>query len=302
MQNQQAIATRPGGATGQRSRSAELSSAVHAPAHPMNELQRTIGNQAVQRALRLLRSRTIQPKLAISEPGDVYEQEADRVADQVMRMPDSDISVAASPSSGMFALQRKCACGDHTMAGGECSECSEKKRLGLQTKLKVNDPGDIYEREADRIADQVMTASAHSEIGGAPPFIQRFSGQSNGQVDAAPASVNQALAGRGRPLEAALREDMEQRFGHDFSSVRVHTGAQADDSARSLGALAYTVGNDIVFGTGQYVSDTRAGRSLIAHELTHVIQQGGGSGPGYAYRMVQRQPDPAYEREGEDEK
>ena len=164
----------------------------------------------------------------------------------------------------------------HTMAGSECSECSKKKRLGLQTKLKVNEPGDIYEQEADRIADQVMATPAHPAVSGAPPRIQRFSGQSNGQMDAAPASVDQALASPGRPLEPALRQDMEQRFGHDFSRVRVHSGAAAEQSARDVNAHAYTVGHDMVFGAGQFAPGTQEGRCLIAHELTHVVQQGTG--------------------------
>ncbi len=185
---------------------------------------------------------------------------------------------------------------------GECEECSKKKRLALQTKLKINEPGDIYEQEADRVSDQVLAAQAHPLVSGAPPRIQRFPGRSSGQPDAAPTSVTEVLAGRSRPLEPVLRQDMEQRFGHDFSSVRVHTGAQAHDSARSLRALAYTVGNNIVFGTGQYAPGTRTGRSLIAHELTHVVQQGGGGGRRDAHRMVQRQPDPALEKENEQEK
>ena len=295
MQNQRAGATKTTEATVQRSRTAEARLSVDAPAHPIVELQQTIGNQAVQR---LLRSRMLQAKLSVSQPGDPFEQEADRVADQVMRMPDSDIAVAASPSSGMFALQRKCACGDHTMAGGECSECSEKKRLGLQTKLKVNDPGDIYEQEADRIADQVMAAPVHHAVGGAPPLIQRFSGQSNGKMDAVPASVDQALASPGRPLEPALRRDMEQRFGHDFSRVRVHTDAKAAESARVVDALAYTVGRDIVFGAERYAPGTSFGQHLLAHELTHVIQQGGRPIPSTS-NLGANQPDLGEEREAE---
>ena len=199
-------------------------------------------------------------------------------------------------------LQRKCACGGAAGMSGECEECSKKKRLGLQTKLKVNDPGDIYEQEANRIADQLMATPAHSVVSGAPPRIQRFSGQSNEQVDAAPVSVDHTLASSGRALEPALRQDMEQRFGHDFSSVRVHTGAQANDSARSLRALAYTVGDDVVFATGRYAPGTREGRSLIAHELTHVVQQGGSGGRRQAHPMVQRQPEPGFEKENEQEK
>jgi len=175
-------------------------------------------------------------------------------------------------------LQRKCAsCSNHTMAGSQCQECGKKR---LQTKLQVNEPGDVYEQEADRIADQVMAAPAHHAVSGAPPRIQRFSGQSNGQMDAAPASVDQALVSPGRPLEPALRQDMGQRFGYDFSRVRVHSGAAAEQSARDVNAAAYTVGHNIVFGAGWFAPGTRQGRRLIAHELTHVVQQSGADGIG----------------------
>ena len=86
-------------------------------------------------------------------------------------------------------------------------------------------------------------------------------------MDAAPASVDQALASPGRPLEPALRQDMEQRFGHDFSRVRVHSGAAAEQSAQDVNATAYTVGHDIVFGAGRFAPGTNEGRRLIAHEL-----------------------------------
>ena len=79
-------------------------------------------------------------------------------------------------------LQRKCACGNHTMAGGGCAECGKTKRFGLQTKLKINEPGDIYEQEADRIADQVLAAPAHPAVSGTPPRIQRFSEQATEQA------------------------------------------------------------------------------------------------------------------------
>ena len=170
-------------------------------------------------------------------------------------------------------LQRKCACAGSASMSGECEACSKKQRLSLQTKLKVTEPGDIYEQEADRIADQVLATPAHPAISGAPPRIQRFSGQSNGQIDTAPASVNQVLASPGRPLEPALRRDMEQRFGHDFSRVRVHSGGVAEQSARDVDAHAFTVGQDIVFGAGQFAPGMHKGRRLIAHELTHVVQQ-----------------------------
>jgi hypothetical protein len=156
---------------------------------------------------------------------------------------------------------------------------TKEQRVGLQTKLKVNEPGDSYEREADRVADQVLATPAQHDISGAPPRIQRFSGQSHGQVDGAPASVDQALASSGKPLEPALRHEMEERFGYDFSRVRVHSGAAAEQSARDVNAEAYTLGHDIVFDTGQFTPETTKGRQLIAHELTHVVQQTGCGAP-----------------------
>ncbi len=90
-----------------------------------------------------------------------------------------------------------------------------------------------------------------------------------------PAVVHDELRAGGRPLEAETRARLEPRFGYDFSGVRVHTGAKAAESARSVNALAYTVGRDVVFGAGQYAPHTAAGERLMAHELTHVVQQGG---------------------------
>jgi len=219
-------------------------------------------------------------------------------------------TVAQRPSAAPVStklLQRKCACGG-TAPGGECDSCKQQGVLqrqakdssgpaagtviehgfghdfsripvhpptagAIQTRLTVNEPGDVYEREADRVADQVLASPAHPAVSGAPPNIQRFSGQSNGHMDAVPTSVNQAIASPGRPLEATLRQDMEQRFGHDFSRVRVHTDGKAADSAHAVSARAYTVGHDIVFAAGQYDSGANEGRKLIAHELTHTIQQ-----------------------------
>ena len=145
--------------------------------------------------------------------------------------------------------------------------------VAIQTKLMVNTPGDLYEQEAERIADQVMAAPAQHAVSGVPPHIQRFSKQSNQQMDAASASVDQVLTMPGRPLKSVIRQDMEQRFGYDFSRARVHTGAAAEQSEWGLNARAYTVGHNIVFGTGQFALGTREGQQLIAHELTHVVQQ-----------------------------
>jgi hypothetical protein len=90
---------------------------------------------------------------------------------------------------------------------------------------------------------------------------------------AAPATVEHALRGSSRRLDVGVRQDMEQRFGHDFSRVRVHDGADAQQSARDLQARAYTLGQDIVFAQDRYAPETPRGRRLLAHELTHVVQQ-----------------------------
>ncbi|CAG0930526.1 hypothetical protein TFLX_01803 [Thermoflexales bacterium] len=185
-------------------------------------------------------------------------------------------------------LQRACACGQHTSAGGECEEC-KKEREGtlqrsaitpstkiIQTKLTISQPGDSYEQEADRLADQVIATPAHHAVSRTSPRIQRFTEKPTGQWSTAPANVDQALTGSGRPLEPTLRRDMEQRLGYDFSQVRVHTNPEAAAAASDLQARAFTVGRDIVFGSGEYVPATRGGKQLLAHELVHVIQQGTG--------------------------
>ena len=89
-----------------------------------------------------------------------------------------------------------------------------------------------------------------------------------------PGVVHQALRSPGQPLDTGTRAFMEPRFGYDFSGVRVHTGEDAAESARAVNALAYTVSRNVVFGAGQYAPATLAGKRLLAHELTHVAQQG----------------------------
>ncbi|HET7864308.1 MAG TPA: DUF4157 domain-containing protein, partial [Burkholderiaceae bacterium] len=100
----------------------------------------------------------------------------------------------------------------------------------------------------------------------------------------------QPLGRGGKPLDAAARAFFEPRFGVDLGAVRIHTGTSAAQSAQDLGALAYTVGRDVVFNAGQYAPHSDTGRRLLAHELTHVLQQ---RGPGRAATpQVQRQVDP----------
>ena len=187
-------------------------------------------------------------------------------------------------------VQRKCACGSPTASlTGKCEECKKKKLL--QTRLAMGVSNDPLEREADRVAEQVLAAPSNPAFSGTPPHIQRLTGQATGQTDTTPASVDRILANPGRPLGPALRQDMEQRFGHDFSRVRVHSGAASEKSARDVNAHAYTAGHDIVFGAGRFSPGTHEGRRLLAHELTHVIQQGD-SGSSNVTRVIHRKTDP----------
>ena len=165
-----------------------------APSHPILQLQRTIGNQAVSGLLQ-------SGRLRVSRPGDTHEREADRVADQVMRMPDPQAR--------------------HQDAGGE---------QGLVQ------------------AEEVAGASAATAARG------------------------------GQPLSDSLRSYFEPRFGQDFSDVRVHSDRSAAEAARAVNARAFTAGRDIVFGEGQYTPNTTGGKRLLAHELTHVVQQTKDSG------------------------
>lgn len=169
-------------------------------------------------------------------------------------------------------LQRKCACGGSASSSltGECENC---KKTRLQKKLSIGASNDPLEQEADRVAAQVMAAPANTAISPTPPNIQRFTGQTNAGAMTAPPSVERVLAGSGRPLDQALQQDMGRRFGYDFSQVRVHTGSAAEQSAQDVDAQAYTVGQNIVFDAGQYMPGTQQGKHLIAHELTHVVQQ-----------------------------
>jgi hypothetical protein len=149
--------------------------------------------------------------------------------------------------------------------------------------LTVSDPGDQWEREADQVSDLVMRmhepSTAH-EPGTIPARLplQRQRGADGASPVDAPPSVHDALQSSSQPLAPTTRAFFEPRFGYDFSRVRVHVGTAAEQSARDVNALAYTVGHDVVFGAGRFAPGTDEGRRLLAHELTHVVQQSGADG------------------------
>ncbi|MBI3796020.1 MAG: DUF4157 domain-containing protein, partial [Deltaproteobacteria bacterium] len=134
----------------------------------------------------------------------------------------------------------------------------------MQAKLSVNQPGDLFEQQADQVVDRVMRMPEPAAVRGG-----RFSRRAEA-VDCA----FQPPSG-GRPLPDSERRFFESRFGRDFGHVRIYADTAAAESARWVNALAYTVGRNIFFGAGQYASTTSTGRRLLAHELVHTIQQTG---------------------------
>ncbi|MCU0541836.1 MAG: DUF4157 domain-containing protein [Oscillatoriaceae cyanobacterium Prado104] len=167
-------------------------------------------------------------------------------------------------------LQRQCAC------GGSCPRCQDE--LGIQTKLKISEPGDKYEQEADRIADEVMRMPEPSVQQKIEPeeeegIVQRKALSNPTLGSEIPSIVREAVNSSAHPLDSKTRSLMEYRFGHDFSQVRLHIGTKATQSAQAVGALAYTLGHHIVVDADRYAPETAEGQRLLAHELVHVLQQ-----------------------------
>lgn len=155
------------------------------------------------------------------------------------------------PAQGV--LQRKCACGNHTPGGGECMECKKKKN-GLQRKSSISRGNDTSGLEANQALEKTSKLSSGVEFGNI------FT------------AVNQ-IAGSGAPLNQNTREFMQARFGHDFSSVRLHSDSRAINAARLVNAEAFTVGEDIFLSTSDTSFGSAQDRTLLAHELVHVLQQ-----------------------------
>ncbi len=214
-------------------------------------LQRTIGNQAVAR---LMKSGVLQAKLRIGQPGDIYEQEADRVAEQVMRMPE--------PAAGLARATAP-------QVQGQCPK--------YQDELKRQPPEEDDERVQTK---PIVPGSLLQKL--TPEEEHRLHAQSEStSITIASLSVENAIHAlpvRGQSLPESVRSFMEPRFNTEFSAVRIHTDSHAHDLARSVNSqafTAFTVGRDIAFGDGQYAPETGRGKHLITHELTHVVQQGG---------------------------
>jgi hypothetical protein len=217
-------------------------------------------------------------------------------------------SPTANPVQG-GVLQRKCACGNSAESSGSCAECQSKQEGILQTKLQIGEAGDRYEQEADRVAEQVMrmpdrpssnhglsfssvdasTAQRKYTAYEEEKLQRKESGSTVDTPATVPPVVHEVLRSPGQPLDPATRAFMEPRFGHDFSQVRVHTGAAAELSAQKVNAHAYTVDHNIVFGAGRFAPGTSEGVRLLAHELAHVVQSSS-STSAINRQTIHRQP------------
>ena len=190
----------------------------------------------------------VQAKLTIGEPGDKYEQEADSVAE----------SVVNQINSPQFQQQ---------------GQAVQRQELSLEDEEEKISP----QLESGAIQRQEMPQEDEEEKISPKLMVQRQSGE--GGMAATPdveATINQARGG-GQPLADSIREPMEQAFGADFSGVKVHTDAQSDQLNRSIQARAFATGRDVFFKKGEYQPGSRGGQELIAHELTHVVQQNAGA-------------------------
>ena len=178
-------------------------------------------------------------------------------------------------------IQRRASC----PCGGSCPRCQGSKHAGdaLQGKLRIGAINEPAEREADRVADAVMRMPDAGLAGAAADVHAEATGEFQRKESGA-ASLPASLAfegglgslGSGAPLPASERDFFEPRFGRSFAYVRVHTDDEASHAAQAIGARAFTLGNSIVMGEGAYAPGTHAGRTLLGHELTHVVQQEAG--------------------------
>jgi hypothetical protein len=209
-------------------------------------LQRAVGNHAVQHLLNPgAPVATVQAKLAIGSANDIYEHEADSIAERVMRMPDARV-------------QRKCSC---AQGGGSCRGCAEDEAR-RERPPQLPTPLSIQRQAA--LSTTIGPDGSQAESSATPAHAARSVTE----------RIN-SLRGAGRSLPEDVQDFFEPRFGARFDHVRVHAHDDAADLAQSLNARAFTVGRDLFFGQGQYAPDTASGKRLLAHELTHVIQQDG---------------------------
>jgi hypothetical protein len=251
-------------------------------------LQRTVGNRVVSRLLAGIRSRpSLQARLTVGAAGDRYEQEADRIADQVMNMPRpagvQHLGVNASPDAQRQEdeeLQTKPLAASITpLAQRQAEEEEEIQATPLAQRQAEEEEEEVQakplaqrqaEEEEVQAKPSLQPSTAPGPHGGARAGDLQASLEAGSEIESRLA----ASKGGGSPLPDEVRATMEPRFGADFSGVRLHTGGEAAQLSQDLSAQAFTHGEDIYLGAGQYSPGTSEGQRLLAHELTHVVQQG----------------------------
>lgn len=214
-------------------------------------------------------------------------------SNQVKKVTQSDAFISRG------VMQRKCDCGQHTQGGGECAVCSnEKLNQPLQAKLEIGKANDKYEQEADMIADKIARMDRKDEQAGQTSeqtvslpdisrLVQRAIPKSNEVDPFMEFRAEQVVkdVGSGQPMPEGVQQSMENSFGRDFSQVRLHTDHYAQTAVADLNARAFTHQNHIWLGRGENVNDKR----IMAHELTHVIQQGAATKQSSKVQRIQRQ-------------
>lgn len=274
--------------------------------HPMGPVQ--LSQQAEIR--RILHSTGTQAKLTIGRPNDKYEQEADCVADRVMRMPDPKLQRQPEKGEEEETLQTKPLADQIAPLVQRQEESPEdEEEKPVQAKFKE---GEMIQRmcpecEEETAQRQPMKEEDDEELiqtkSLVQPLIQRQTDleedreedllqtktapEHTPQVTTGISNNIQSLKGGGQPLPQNQRTFFESRMGRDFGGVRIHTDNKAADTAQSVQAKAFTLGNNIVFNAGQYSPNNQEGKKLLAHELTHVIQQNGQKAP-----QIQTAPQP----------
>ena len=211
----------------------------------------------------------LQTKLNVGPVGDKYEQEADRVAHQVVNMPMPAPSQRIAVPS---AVQREEE-GEDELQMKSLVQREEADEDDLQMKPLVQRQDEMDDEDELRMKSLVQREDTDEDDLQMKPLVQRTVG---GGFEAGNEFESQVKSskGGGHRLDARIRREFEPKFGADFSKVRVHTGRQSADLNRQVQAKAFTHGSDIHFNAGQYDPGSSAGKRLLAHELTHTIQQG----------------------------
>jgi hypothetical protein len=239
---------------------------------------------------------SVQAKLEVGAVDDPLEREADAVAERVMRMTHTPPSHSLETNAASGGLQSETPSGAPPRALAparrKCEQCEEDER---DEPMAVHAAGGGANEVLPPIlldaAGGTAEARPPEEEPGATPVQTKRAGSATPAPRHGVEERLESTLGGGQAISASARRFFEPRFGHDFSRVHVHADAEADALSRDLGARAFTVGHDIYFRSGAYDAETSTGRSLIAHELTHVLQQTASSAgsPSTAEPLVQRQ-------------